>query len=83
MWQTTVSIPQAVSTVATIRPCEKYTTGLKIVSIPQAVSTVATGSQFEAQSLNDRYKVSIPQAVSTVATAGPRKPVFMGPKIRF
>ena len=52
---------------------------MQVVSIPQAVSTVATYNG------EDDYMdvVSIPQAVSTVATAGPRKPVFMGPKIRF
>ena len=101
-----VSIPQAVSTVATslwssmvfdmLIECfntasgkyccnEKFllTLGLNgYVSIPQAVSTVATKliTQFNDWDINI---VSIPQAVSTVATAGPRNPVFMGPKIRF
>ena len=51
------------------------------VSIPQAVSTVATKAN--AIQWDAAQNVSIPQAVSTVATAGPRKPVFMGLKIRF
>ena len=51
------------------------------VSIPQAVSTVATCLKYDLFDPEDQ--VSIPQAVSTVATAGPRNPVFMGPKIRF
>ena len=59
-----VSIPQAVSTVATlrIRFVKRFR---RNVSIPQTVSTVATW-------LNSFYEeyptVSIPQAVSTVAT---------------
>ena len=76
-----VSIPQAVSTVAT---AEDKTSNniLKIcaVSIPQAVSTVATKENKIHITL---HKVSIPQAVSTVATAAPRNPVFTGLKIRF
>ena len=60
-----VSIPQAVSTVATffvfgIRNAEGE------VSIPQAVSTVATKEAGFIYSEN--CFVSIPQAVSTVAT---------------
>ena len=60
-----VSIPQAVSTVATPMPWVglMYPT----VSIPQAVSTVATGSYHGCRFLLV-VDVSIPQAVSTVAT---------------
>ena len=66
-----VSIPQAVSTVAT-KICGQFELFRKGVSIPQAVSTVATIP------LNDTTKfgggdVSIPQAVSTVATIKARK----------
>ena len=53
------------------------------VSIPQAVSTVATYKKELNNAFDEIKTVSIPQAVSTVATAGPRNPVFMGPKIRF
>ena len=59
-----VSIPQAVSTVAT-QTCCPGTSDLKVVSIPQAVSTVATES---FKGFVDYHIVSIPQAVSTVAT---------------
>ena len=122
-----VSIPQAVSTVAT--SMSDVLESALGVSIPQAVSTVATcwrwfwrsnGSSFNTASgkhccnhqtyfydsfsflsfntASGKYccnkmncsngsiqlhTVSIPQAVSTVATAGPRKPVFIGLKIRF
>ena len=59
----TVSIPQAVSTVATgVFLCALL---VNRVSIPQAVSTVATGVFLCALLVN---RVSIPQAVSTVAT---------------
>ena len=61
-----VSIPQAVSTVATIDVVFNREVTMSYVSIPQAVSTVATVT------LNGLYvdhkAVSIPQAVSTVAT---------------
>ena len=60
-----VSIPQAVSAVATMI-IDSAKTGLKVVSIPQAVSTVAT---FNAFFIATSRTVSIPQAVSTVATA--------------
>ena len=76
-----VSIPQAVSTVATTYKISRNIYAKLEVSIPQAVSTVAT--YHISQSLHDNHQVSIPQAVSTVATAGPRKPVFMELKIRF
>ena len=69
-----VSIPQAVSTVATIKIWgTSLSTGS--VSIPQAVSTVATHKTGVYDPLKET--VSIPQAVSTVATAGPKNPVFM------
>ena len=61
-----VSIPQAVSAVAT-SIC-MFIISLNIifkVSIPQAVSAVATYGQ---DTLNYRFLVSIPQAVSAVAT---------------
>ena len=61
-----VSIPQAVSTVATysgsINP-----NPFGSVSIPQAVSAVATGDS-NVVTLHVPAMVSIPQAVSTVAT---------------
>ena len=62
-----VSIPQAVSTVATytIANILLYCNGY--VSIPQAVSTVATVVDV-CYTQADGTKVSIPQAVSTVAT---------------
>ena len=60
-----VSIPQAVSTVATASMYAKRVRTMQ-VSIPQAVSTVATGSI--ETSCGRRANVSIPQAVSTVAT---------------
>ena len=75
-----VSIPQAVSTVATYF-VDILIIAPSLVSIPQAVSTVATG-EFGIVYFNVN-KVSIPQAVSTVATAGLTKPVFMGLKNRF
>ena len=60
-----VSIPQAVSTVATI---DYILLMVSIrVSIPQAVSTVATMSKFYGIDARG-IPVSIPQAVSTVAT---------------
>ena len=60
-----VSIPQAVSTVATeALPAIVLDNR---VSIPQAVSTVATDNNNEKFSPLDD-PVSIPQAVSTVAT---------------
>ena len=60
-----VSIPQAVSTVATNL---HISVGIESVSvsIPQAVSTVATYKNAYMRSKSIR--VSIPQAVSTVAT---------------
>ena len=60
----TVSIPQAVSTVATgVFLCALL---VNRVSIPQAVSTVAT---YTLSGETGKFKrVSIPQAVSTVAT---------------
>ena len=70
----TVSIPQAVGTVATFR-IFWFLVGWFIVSIPQAVGTVATcGILYRT---THEVRVSIPQAVGTVATAGSRKPVFM------
>ena len=60
-----VSIPQAVSTVATLKIYGCYAEGF-LVSIPQAVSTVATTVFRHATVKLDN--VSIPQAVSTVAT---------------
>ena len=60
-----VSIPQAVSTVATQKKPWYYAVR-KGVSIPQAVSTVAT--HIIAKAILDAQVVSIPQAVSTVAT---------------
>ena len=61
-----VSIPQAVSTVATLNQMMLY--GLqRTVSIPQAVSTVAT--VLELPYTSEIKVVSIPQAVSTVATS--------------
>ena len=59
-----VSIPQAVSTVATLLN-GSLIIQMYVVSIPQAVSTVATT---EIVSIVIIYNVSIPQAVSTVAT---------------
>ena len=59
-----VSIPQAVSTVAT--QWWNNTFNYFSVSIPQAVSTVATLHMETHPSKTD--EVSIPQAVSTVAT---------------
>ena len=62
-----VSIPQAVSTVATtLRILDAQTKGT--VSIPQAVSTVATPRDSNVS--HRIWRVSIPQAVSTVATYG-------------
>ena len=60
-----VSIPQAVSTVATEISGFSYC-GIG-VSIPQAVSTVATNI-VELEDGMSYLNVSIPQAVSTVAT---------------
>ena len=62
-----VSIPQAVSTVATKIKKLKLTQNCLKVSIPQAVSTVAT-TVFWDKVVDFLSKVSIPQAVSTVAT---------------
>ena len=62
-----VSIPQAVSTVATLHiHVSVEEVEFSYVSIPQAVSTVATDS--ECMFIWIFYNVSIPQAVSTVAT---------------
>ena len=61
-----VSIPQAVSAVATV----KFNKGVSeegIVSIPQAVSAVATG-WCRVNGKKYLFYVSIPQAVSAVAT---------------
>ena len=60
-----VSIPQAVSTVATTLMLKCLMNCYLLVSIPQAVSTVATFSQ---RKCFKTCRVSIPQAVSTVAT---------------
>ena len=60
-----VSIPQAVSTVATYNGEDDY---MDVVSIPQAVSTVATCPSGLVPILILFSLVSIPQAVSTVAT---------------
>ena len=60
-----VSIPQAVSTVATFERLSLMRKKFQ-VSIPQAVSTVATLKWVKVNSLVSM--VSIPQAVSTVAT---------------
>ena len=63
-----VSIPQAVSAVATRN---KYIESIFIfstVSIPQAVSAVATDNMLKGIH-SMRRKVSIPQAVSAVATS--------------
>ena len=67
-WLGAVSIPQAVSTVAT----EQVVLGSnsKTVSIPQAVSTVATLTAYIDIQISLLKMVSIPQAVSTVATRG-------------
>ena len=62
-----VSIPQAVSTVATDEQIAHICERRFYVSIPQAVSTVATVLTYLTVSLL-RSNVSIPQAVSTVAT---------------
>ena len=62
---TPVSIPQAVSTVATYSFARPILAAF-LVSIPQAVSTVATRC-LQLQQYRQRG-VSIPQAVSTVAT---------------
>ena len=76
MLNMTVSIPQAVGTVATIQNFIRWCfSSITPVSIPQAVGTVAT-TIAEATG-GDAIAVSIPQAVGTVATAGSRKPVFM------
>ena len=61
-----VSIPQAVSTVATIN-AGTLIEFFKKVSIPQAVSTVATTVKNNVVKVAG-MEVSIPQAVSTVAT---------------
>ena len=61
-----VSIPQAVSTVATEEKKECIDAAIQSVSIPQAVSTVAT--HFIDSTTKEVGRVSIPQAVSTVAT---------------
>ena len=61
-----VSIPQAVSTVATLYKRYIVLFIFIYVSIPQAVSTVATNG---IRYIGNVYSnVSIPQAVSTVAT---------------
>ena len=65
-----VSIPQAVSTVATAAGMELVAPTVA-VSIPQAVSTVATLPLKRKQQW--LQNVSIPQAVSTVATRNKRK----------
>ena len=62
-----VSIPQAVSTVATVSNIPKLVKILLNVSIPQAVSTVATWDGTDG-GIKNCLGVSIPQAVSTVAT---------------
>ena len=67
-----VSIPQAVSAVAT--EDMEVSVIRSSVSIPQAVSAVAT--QISIRIWVGIHIVSIPQAVSAVATAGSRKPVF-------
>ena len=69
-----VSIPQAVSAVATHGGISCYKNNSS-VSIPQAVSAVATETYIMSKFAN--VVVSIPQAVSAVATAGSGKPVFM------
>ena len=61
-----VSIPQAVSTVATPLNPLNFADLPFVVSIPQAVSTVATLKYSTLSGL--KLPVSIPQAVSTVAT---------------
>ena len=61
-----VSIPQAVSTVATGKLGSHRTGAMVVVSIPQAVSTVATF--LKSNDVKEAMSVSIPQAVSTVAT---------------
>ena len=63
-----VSIPQAVSAVATAKEEYKMFDNL-LVSIPQAVSAVATIVKHIAKILE--VPVSIPQAVSAVATGEP------------
>ena len=67
-----VSIPQAISAVATSFPIQRYLE-YNEVSIPRAVSAVATIDFAPKDILTE---VSIPRAVSAVATAGSRKPVF-------
>ena len=61
-----VSIPQAVSTVATLKDLNMLLV-VTNVSIPQAVSTVATYKHW-VDTHKNMVSVSIPQAVSTVAT---------------
>ena len=63
-----VSIPQAVSTVATGNFPFKEERCYLSVSIPQAVSTVATREVAMTTLVTNLFFVSIPQAVSTVAT---------------
>ena len=61
-----VSIPQAVSAVATIMKHLKEGLSPAKVSIPQAVSAVATNVDYGVT--GGSGSVSIPQAVSAVAT---------------
>ena len=60
-----VSIPQAVGTVATMEDLGALQQ-FESVSIPQAVGTVAT--VVESKKAQEYDAVSIPQAVGTVAT---------------
>ena len=62
-----VSIPQAVSAVATVRRSILIPVEIG-VSIPQAVSAVATFCSVDVY-IFDIIAVSIPQAVSAVATS--------------
>ena len=63
----TVSIPQAVRTVATCYHVVYMLDSSRRVSIPQAVRTVAT-CYHVVYMLDSSRRVSIPQAVRTVAT---------------
>ena len=61
----TVSIPQAVSTIAIYNEYVKDAMKYLAVSIPQAVSTIAIARRWKE--VHKAILVSIPQAVSTIA----------------
>ena len=72
-----VSIPQAVSTVATrLILCHHLMANLS-KSFNTASGKHCCNYSRQVSICRPETKVSIPQAVSTVATAGSRKPVFM------